>query len=274
MKTKHKIKNDIMEIFLWILSLVVLIPFAIVILGSVKNQAEAGAFSLKLPTEWMFSNYAQVIEEAHIFRALFNSLFIASVSVIICVIVSSMGAFILARKRSKLANILYLFIYMGMAAPTQTIPTIHLMQKLHIYGGYFNVILLSTVFNIAFSVFLYTGFFKSIPREIDEAALIDGASQMTMFFKVIFPIATPTTMTVATLIFLGIWNDINVPLYFLNSSSKWTMPMTVYNFFGMHYQSWNLVFANIVLITLPVFVIYILSQRFLVSGITNGAVKG
>ena len=95
-----------------------------------------------------------------------------------------------------------------------------------------------------------------------------------MFFKVIFPIAKPTTATVATLIFMGIWNDINIPLYFLNTSSKWTMPMTVYQFFGMHYQSWNLVFANIIMIALPVFIIYVVSQRFLVSGITAGAVKG
>jgi raffinose/stachyose/melibiose transport system permease protein len=271
---KKVMKDRILEVFLWVLSLLVLIPFAIVILGSFKTQAEAGAFTLNLPSEWVFSNYTEVIMEAKIFRALFNSLFIAALSVSICVIVSSMGAFVLARKRTKAAEYLYLFIYTGMVAPVQTIPTIRLMQLMHIYGGYTNVILLNAVFNIAFSVFLYTGFFKSIPREIDEAALIDGASQLNMFFKVIFPIAKPTTMTVATLIFLGIWNDINVPLYFLNDSSKWTMPMTVYQFFGLHYQSWNLVFANIVLIALPVFIIYIISQRYLVSGITAGAVKG
>lgn len=271
---KDKLADVLIEVFLWMLSLVVLVPFAIAILGSFKNQAEAGAFSLRLPSEWIFSNYSQVIEEAHIFRSLFNSLYIAVISVVICVLVAAMGAFVLARKNTRLSNGLYLFIYMGMAAPVQTIPTIRLMQKLHIYGGYTNIILLSVVFNIAFSVFLYTGFFKTIPREIDEAALIDGASQLTMFFKVIFPIAKPTTATVATLIFMGIWNDINIPLYFLNTSSKWTMPMTVYQFFGMHYQSWNLVFANIIMIALPVFIIYVVSQRFLVSGITAGAVKG
>jgi raffinose/stachyose/melibiose transport system permease protein len=138
---KKVMKDRILEVFLWVLSLLVLIPFAIVILGSFKTQAEAGAFTLNLPSEWVFSNYTEVIMEAKIFRALFNSLFIAALSVSICVIVSSMGAFVLARKRTKAAEYLYLFIYTGMVAPVQTIPTIRLMQLMHIYGGYTNVIL-------------------------------------------------------------------------------------------------------------------------------------
>jgi ABC-type sugar transport system, permease component len=271
---KEKINGILLEIILWIMSLVVLIPFAIAILGSFKTQAEAGQFSLKLPTEWVVSNYAVVAAQAHIFRSLSNSVIISAVSVLLCILISSMGAFILSRKQTRLSNMIYLLFYVGLIAPVQTIPTINLMQKLQIYGGYTNVILLSIIFNTAFSVFLYTGFYKSIPREIDEAAFIDGASQLVMYFKVIFPIAKPTTMTVTTLIFLGIWNDINIPLYFLNDSTKWTMPMSVYQFFGMHYQSWNLVFANIIMIAMPVFFVYIISQRYLVSGITTGAVKG
>lgn len=161
-----------------------------------------------------------------------------------------------------------------MIIPVQTISTIKLQQMLHIYGEYMGVIIICVVFNISFAVFLYTGFFKSIPREIDEAAFMDGASTLQTFFYIIFPIAKSATVSVASLIFLGIWNDINIPLYYVSDSKLWTMPITIYNFFGQYYQSWNLVFANIVLIALPVFLIYVLSQRYLVAGLTVGAVKG
>lgn len=161
-----------------------------------------------------------------------------------------------------------------MIIPVQTISTIKLQQMLHIYGEYMGVIIICVVFNISFAVFLYTGFFKSIPREIDEAAFMDGASTLQTFFYIIFPIAKSATVSVASLIFLGIWNDINIPLYYMSDSKLWTMPITIYNFFGQYYQSWNLVFANIVLIALPVFLIYVLCQRYLVAGLTVGAVKG
>lgn len=161
-----------------------------------------------------------------------------------------------------------------MIIPVQTISTIKLQQMLHIYGEYMGVIIICVVFNISFAVFLYTGFFKSIPREIDEAAFMDGASTLQTFFYIIFPIAKSATVSVASLIFLGIWNDINIPLYYMSDSKLWTMSITIYNFFGQYYQSWNLVFANIVLIALPVFLIYVLSQRYLVAGLTVGAVKG
>lgn len=259
---------------MWLLSLIVLIPLAIVFFGSFKTQAEAVAFSLKLPESWHFENYKTVIEEAHILRAMINSLIITIASVAVCVLFSYMGAFVLARKKEKLAESLYLFFYLGMIIPVQTISTIKLQQMLHIYGEYMGVIIICVVFNISFAVFLYTGFFKSIPREIDEAAFMDGASTLQTFFYIIFPIAKSATVSVASLIFLGIWNDINIPLYYMSDSKLWTMPITIYNFFGQYYQSWNLVFANIVLIALPVFLIYVLSQRYLVAGLTVGAVKG
>ncbi|MGN1141138.1 MAG: carbohydrate ABC transporter permease [Oliverpabstia sp.] len=259
---------------MWLLSLVVLVPLAIVLLGSFKTQAEAVAFSLQLPKEWHFDNYKLVIHEAHILRAMANSLIITIASVAICVLFSSMGGFVLARKKGKFAEGLYLFFYLGMIIPVQTISTIKLLQMLHIYGEYIGVIIICVVFNISFAVFLYTGFFKSIPREIDEAAFMDGASTLQTFIYVIFPIAKSATVSVASLIFLGIWNDINIPLYYMSDSKMWTMPITIYNFFGKYYQSWNLVFANIVLIALPVFLIYVLSQRYLVAGLTVGAVKG
>lgn len=274
MQLRKKIANTFLCIGMWLLSLTVLIPLVIVFLGSFKTQAEAVSFSISLPEVWHFENYELVIKEAHIIRAFANSLLITIASVFVCILLSSMAAFVLARKKTKAAEILYLFFYIGMIIPVQTISTIQLLQSIHIYGRYFGVIMVCIVFNTSFAVFLYTGFFKSIPREIDEAAFIDGASTLQMFFKVIFPIAKSATVTVASLIFLGIWNDINLPLYYMNDSKMWTMPITVYNFFGQYFQSWNLVFANIVLIAIPVFLIYVISQRYLVAGLTAGAVKG
>jgi raffinose/stachyose/melibiose transport system permease protein len=121
---------------------------------------------------------------------------------------------------------------------------------------------------------MYTGFVKSVSREIDESAVMDGASTFKIFFSIIFPLTKPINITLVIFAFLGIWNDITLPLYFINNSDNWTMPLSAYKFFSQYSRDWNLVFADMVLMTLPVFIVYILGQRYIVSGLTAGSVKG
>jgi raffinose/stachyose/melibiose transport system permease protein len=127
---------------------------------------------------------------------------------------------------------------------------------------------------IPFSVFLIYGFIGSIPRELDEAAIIDGCGPIRLFFSVILPLLTPVIVTAVVLNILGTWNEFILPLYYLNSSANWPMTLAVYNFFGQYQSDWSLVSADILLTILPVVLIYLLGQRFILSGLTSGAVKG
>ena len=128
--------------------------------------------------------------------------------------------------------------------------------------------------NIPMGVFLYMGYYKSIPREIDESAMLDGCGCIRMFAAVIFPLLKPITVTLFIITFMAIWNDFGTTIYFLNSSSNFTLTLTVYNFFGVHSADWNLVFANVIAVSAPVVLVYFLAQKQIISGMTAGAVKG
>jgi raffinose/stachyose/melibiose transport system permease protein len=251
----------------------VVTPLLYMVLGSLKNPLEASSFGLSFPKQWLFRNYIDVIREANLGRALINSCLIASLSSALTIFLSSIASFIIARKRGRGAQVLYYFFFSGSLAPIQVIPTIRILQAIHIYGSFFSVILLYSALNISFGCFLYTGFIKTVPRALDEAAMIEGASLFRVFFRILFPLLTPVNVTVSVLIFLSIWNDIYLPIYFLPESSKWTMPLSVYGFFGRYSSNWNLVFADLTLTALPVVILYLIAQKYIVAGLLTGGVK-
>ncbi|WP_410771706.1 carbohydrate ABC transporter permease [Fontibacillus sp. BL9] len=271
---KLAIRNYIVEAILILSSLLIIIPVLIMIFGSFKTSAEVLSFSLKLPEKWMFSNYAKVFEEGGIARAFMNSLWITGISSVINIVASSAASFILVRRETKLANTLYMFFFMGLIAPMSTITTIRVVQWLGFYGSISSVILIYASLNTAFSVFLYSGFIKTIPKALDEVAFLEGASVFGVFFRIVTPLILPVNATVAIMVFMSVWNDITIPLYFLTDSSTWTMPLSIYNFYGKYSRDWNLIFANLVLTSLPVFILYLFGQKYIVSGLTAGAVKG
>jgi len=263
-----------LEIAMWLAALVIIVPFLVMLFGSLKTSLEATAFDLSLPSEWQWQNYPRVIAEGKMVRAFLNGMLITGAAVLLNILCASMAAFFIARRSSKATGFLYYFFFVGMLAPMQTIPTIRLMQDLSLYGTYFSVILIYCVINISFSIFLYVGFIRTtVPRELDEAALLDGAGIFRLFFSIVFPLLRPVNLTILVIVFMNIWNDVNIPIFFLNDPRKWTMPLSVYQFFGMYSGNWNLVFANLVLTALPVLIIYLFCQRYIVSGLTAGAVK-
>ena len=162
---------------------------------------------------------------------------------------------------------------MGIAMPTNFVTLTKVMQVTHLINTQFGIILLYAATQIPFTVFLIYAFVESLPRELDEAAIIDGCSPLRLFFSVIYPLLTPVLVTSAVLNFLGIWNEFLIPLYYLNSSTKWPMTLAVYNFFGQFQSDWSLVSADVVLTILPVIIVYLLAQRFILSGMVAGAVK-
>ena len=165
-----------------------------------------------------------------------------------------------------------LFI-LGLIVPVAYIPTYLVLDRLHLLDTYLGIILIFTTYGLPQSVFLYVQFAKTIPRELDEAAILDGCSTMQLFSRVIFPLLKPTTATVFVLSFVGAWNDVMIPMFFVNGN-KWALPLTVYNFYGGYMKSWNLVFADIMLTIAPLIVVYLVAQKQIVSGMTAGAVKG
>jgi raffinose/stachyose/melibiose transport system permease protein len=268
---KLALRNYAVEIFLLIASLAIILPMLLMIFGSFMTSAEVTKFTIRLPEKWLFSNYVKVFQEGGLGRAFLNGIVITGVSSILNIVTSSAAAFILARRESKLSSFLYLFFFMGLIAPMSTITTIRVVQWMGFYGSVTSVIFIYAALNTAFSMFLYSGFIKSIPKVLDEVAFLEGANLFSVFFRIITPLIVPVNATVAIMVFMSVWNDITIPLYFLTDSSTWTMPLSVYNFYGKYSRDWNLIFADLVMTSLPVLILYLFAQKYIVSGLTAGA---
>ena len=257
-----------------IISIIILIPLLLILVNSFKTSLAASDMTLLLPQKWQFDNFKVVIEKGKLNLAFFNSMIYSVGSVALCAIFAAMASFVLSRRRSKSSKLLYLFFVLGITMPINFIALMKVMQVIQLYNTRTGIILLYAALQLPFTIFLTYGFIGKIPREIDEAAVIDGCSPLRLFFSVIFPLLKPVLVTVMVLTFLSTWNEFILPLYFTGSTDKWPMTLAVYNFFGMYFKNWNLVCADIVLTSLPVIFVYFLGQKYIVSGMTSGAVKG
>ena len=251
---------------------VFLSPLWMVLVNSFKDKKEASMFGISLPGEWLVSNYGVVIEEAGVMKAFANSMILSVGSVLLILICSVMAAFVIARSKSRISNIVFYTFLCGLIIPVAFIPTYLVLDTLHLLDTYIGLILVSATYGLPMSIFLYVGFMKTIPRELDEAAILDGCSPLRMLFKVIAPLLKPVSVTIVIFNFVGAWNGIQVPLYFA-TSDKWGLPLTVYNFYGAHASSWNLIFSDIIITVLPLLILYIFGQKYIISGMTAGAVK-
>lgn len=269
-----KLKAMLFEGMMIVLSLIVLVPILMVVLGSFKTTTEAVNFNLKLPEVWQFSNYTKVFIEGKLSRAFFNSTFITFAATTVCIMVASMASFILARRVGRLVTTFSSIFMIGMIAPMSMIPTIRVLKMLRLTGSYTGVIFLYIAINIPYSILIFTQFIRGLPRELDESAIIDGCGPYRTYFSVILPLLKPVTVTALVIVVMNVWNGFMIPLYFFGNSKKWTMPLTVYNFFGRYAREWNLVFADLILTALPVVLIYLICQKYIVSGLTAGSVKG
>lgn len=270
-KTLRKVFLNGLAIFV---SLVMCVPVYLVFANSIKTKAQASSMGAELPAVFQWSNFATVIEKGKLVGAFGNSLLYALASTAIGITVSALAAYVLSRNRTRFNRVIYFFLIMGIAMPTNFVTLTKVMQITHLINSQAGVILLYSAGMIPFSVFLIYAFIQTLPRELDEAAIIDGCSPFRLFFSVIYPLLTPVLVTSAVLNILGIWNEFLIPLYYLNRSTYWPMTLAVYNFFGQFQADWSLVSADVVLTILPVIVIYLLAQRFILSGMVAGAVKG
>jgi len=274
MAAKKRLQRIGVNVLAWTLSILLITPLVLILINSFKTSQEAAQMSLRLPSVLQLENFKTVIERGKLGITFLNSLTYSVFSVLLCTLTSAMAAFVLSRNRSKANKIVYFLIVLGMAMPINFIALMKVMQTLDIINKRIGIILLYAAIQTPFNVFLIYSFVGKIPKDIDEAAIIDGCSPLQLFFSIIVPLIKPVLVTVMVLTFLNTWNEYILPLYFLGSSDKWPMTLAVYNFFGMYFRDWNLVCADIVLTSLPVIVVYLLGQKYIVTGMTAGAVKG
>ena len=273
MRTKlyQRITNHTLAILICV---VMFIPVYLVVVNSLKDVGQARTMGMELPDSLHFENFSTVIERGKLAQGFLNSLMYSTFSTIISTTLAAMTAFVLSRNKTRFNKVLYFFIIMGIAMPVNFFTLTSVMQATRLINTQIGMIILFAATQIPFNVFIMYGYVDSIPRELDEAAVIDGCGPIRLFFSVIFPLMTPVLVTTAVLSFMGTWGEFLFPLYYLNSSDKWPMSLAVYNFFGQFETDWNLVSADIVLTILPVVAIYVVGQRFIVSGMTAGSVKG
>lgn len=258
---------------MWLFSIVTIYPMLMVLITSFKSKGEASYMSISLPRKWLFENYLTVLQ-GNFVQSLFNSVFITFLSVLLIVALSAFLSFIIVRRDTKPCRIAYKIITLGIIAPFAALPTIQLLQQLGIYGSRVGLCMIYSALYMPFTTMMFCGFIKGIPRELDEAAVMDGAIGGRLFIRIVIPLLKPVLATTGVLNFMWVWNELQIPLYLLNSSSKWTLPLSVYNFYGQFSRSWNLVCADVVLVSLPVIIVYIFAQKWVIAGMTAGAVKG
>lgn len=275
MKSRKRINNIILNILAWIVSIICIIPLVLIIFNSLKTTSDAALMNLSIPKiPFALENFSQVFEKGKLGQSFINSMIYSGGCVILCTIFSSMAAFVLSRRVSKLTKVIYMFLVLGLTMPINYVALTKVMMFLGLNNSRGGIILLYTALQLPFAVFLIYGFVGKIPQDIDEAAIIDGCSSLKLFFVIIFPLLKPAIATEIVLTFLNTWNEFVSPLYFLSSSAKWPMTLSVYNFFGMYSKSWNLISADVLMVSLPVIIVYLLGQKYIVAGMTSGSVKG
>lgn len=279
MKNSKRIKDNAIFFLLSVLSILFLVPIIIVFINSFKSRIYISSEPLKLPTSETFvglENYINGIASSDFLSAFFRSLFITVVSVVLIVLFASMAAWYIVRVNSKITKMIYYLLVFSMIVPFQMV--MYTMTYVTNRANLDNVLGITLVylgFGAGLSVFMLCGFIKSIPLEIEEAAMIDGCSPLQSFFAVVFPMLKPTAITVAILNTMWIWNDYLLPYIVLGSDNK-TIPVAIQLAMQGAYGSTDYggFMAMLVLAIVPIIIFYVFCQKYIIKGVVAGAVKG
>jgi raffinose/stachyose/melibiose transport system permease protein len=257
---------------------VFIVPFLFIILTAVKNPQEASLLEFSLPTQgWhAWENMVEVLQTRNfmVLRAFINSTTLTVGSVTIMVVFAAMVGYIMQRRQSKWNAVINLFVLAGLIVPPAIVPTIWVLQGVGLFKTMPGMILIEVTFGLSFCILLFRSFIGTIPRELDEAAVIDGAGPMRLFFTIILPLLKPIAITVIVVQAVSVFNDFTNPLYFFPGDENVTLQLTLYNFQDQTLNQWNLLFMNILLITIPPLLVFLFFNRQIVEGMTSGAVKG
>lgn len=255
-----------------------LVPFAFILITASKTTQSASLLGFSLPDEWLlWDNIVTVLTDRNglLIRAFVNSIVLTVASVTIMVVLAAMVGYILSRRQSRWNGVINFFVLAGLIVPPAVVPTIWVLQGLGLFKTLPGLILIEATFGLSFCILLFRAFVATIPRELDEAAVIDGAGPIRLFFRVVLPLLKPVIVTSIVVQSVAVFNDFANPLYFLPGDQNATVQLTLYNYAGgMAANQYNLLFADILLITIPPLIMYIFFNRQIVAGMTSGAVKG
>jgi raffinose/stachyose/melibiose transport system permease protein len=273
-KNQYGFRTFLLEIIAILIALIFLVPFYYVLTNSFKTFADILQNTASLPKKFDLSNYKDAWTIMQFSKVALNSLFITIASNTIIVIFCSMAAYKLVRTKNKLSTILFFMFVAAMIIPFQSImiPLVKVGRELHLMSNHWGILIMYLGFGSGLSIFLYHGFIKGIPIELEEAAIIDGCSQFMVFWRVVFPLLKPITVTIVILNTLWIWNDFLLPSIVLGNKIR-TIPLATFSFFGEYMKQWHLALAGLVLGITPLLIFFFAAQKHIIKGITSGSIK-
>jgi raffinose/stachyose/melibiose transport system permease protein len=253
------------------------VPFWFLIVNSFKTEADASALSMALPEHWnIIDNYRTVVVEGSYFRGLMNSLLVAVPTILAVLLLGSMAAWIYARSHRRTVRFLYYASIMSILLPVGIIPMIYLLMQLNLDGSRLGFVLALTGTRLGIVIFMVTGFISAIPRDIEQAAYLDGASRIRVYWHVILPMITPVLFVGAVFLSISVWNEFFLSIYLLPDPKMATLPLTLYQFASSSQFTlrWNLVFAQVILSNIPLLIGYMIFQKRVIGGLSEGALNG
>ena len=275
--SKKKLTDKSLEVGLIILGLLFIAPLLLVVSNSLKTFGEVMTNVVALPQKLHWENYLKVIELLNYPRLFWNTLVLTTLGVTGIVLFSSMAGYKLSRTKTKYSWLIFLLCVGAIVIPFQTImiPLVKTAKILGLLNRIYGAAIIYWGLGCPFAVFLYHGFVKTVPVELDECAKIDGCSELRMFFQIILPLLKPVTVTVIIMNAMWFWNDFLFPLLILGgNSSQGTLQLAAYQFFGMYKSEWHYAMASVVLIVTPAIIFFIALQKQIIKGMVAGAVKG
>ena len=271
------ISSVIVFLFLLAGAVVTLFPVYMGVLNSLKTEGDMMNNILAIPRHLEFGNYSDAFEKTNFLRSLGNTAVVAATGLVGIILFSSMAGYKLSRTPGRLSTFLFNLFVLSMLIPFHSIMISlnRIAMKLAVQGSTVGLGLIYTGLGVSMAIFLYHGFVKSIPRDLDEAAVIDGCGELRLFTTIIFPLLLPITTTVAILNLLWMWNDFLLPLLMLTDADQYTLLLSTNMLFGQYGNNdWSAILSSLVLTLLPVVILYLLLQKYILNGIAEGAVKG
>lgn len=276
-RTVKKVGKILVETFAVLATLVIFgIPFYFVIINAFKSTKEASLLNMDWPSNFQFfDNLKEVLmaRDGMILTAFYNSIMITGFSIVLLILFGSAAGYVISRKVTKITPLFNFLILVGLIIPPAVVPTIWVLQEIGLFKTMPGIIGVEVALNLPFTIMLYRSFMVTIPKSLDEAALIDGCGRFRLYFNIILPLLKPVSATVIVLTAVNVYNDFVNPLYFFPGAENATLQLTLYNFMSMYMTEWNLLFTNIILISIPPLILFIIFNKQIVAGMTAGSVK-
>jgi raffinose/stachyose/melibiose transport system permease protein len=275
-KTKNRLIGAVAYVFLSAAAIFCLFPLLMAFMNSFKTNGELLINVMSLPRQFKLDNYIRTLDKMHYFRSLINTVILAVCGVGMMVLFSALAGWRLCRTKTRLSSFLFSLFVFSMLIPFSSImiPLYRVVLALGIKNSLLGLSLVYAGLGVSMAVFLYHGFVKGIPYELEEAAAIDGCGLLMTFFRVLMPLLTPITATVVITNVLWIWNDFLLPLIVVSRNEKYTLLLSTNTLFGQYSSDWTAILSALILAAVPMILFYSLFQRRILQGIADGAVKG